>query len=124
MSTGLTAEAVMDALRVCFDPELRVNIVDLGLVQTVNLRHDADAPGVDVRYRVHVQLLARTVDENREAMLVGQVQNRLLGMHEVSHAAVEVVAEPAWTSDRMSIAARQHLGLDRPPKQGLVSIQL
>ncbi len=120
----LTADDVREALRVCFDPELQVNIVDLGLVHDVAVKLDADAPGVDPRYEVHITLTMRAPNDEREALLIGQVRNRLACMREVSHSFVEVVWEPAWSAERMTAAARQQLGLDRPPKQGLVTIKL
>jgi metal-sulfur cluster biosynthetic enzyme len=119
-----TADDVRNALQVCFDPELAVNIVDLGLVYDVTVAQDKEAPGFEPRYDVHVTLTMRAPNDEREAMLIGQVKNRLAGMEEVSHSRVDVVWEPAWSADRMTAAARQQLGLDRAPKQGLVTIKL
>lgn len=119
----LTEGDVREALRVCFDPELAVNIVDLGLVDGVSVSVDTDAPGVSVRSFVTVRLLMRSPDGEREAMLVGQVSNRLMGMREVSRVSVEVVHEPVWTAERMSAAARRQLGLDRVDP-GLVQIRI
>lgn len=125
MSTEtLTQADVIEALRVCFDPELPVNIVDLGLVYAVQVEHDEDAPGYRPRFAVHVTMTMRAPNEEREAMLVGQVKNRLAGMQQISRAEVELVWEPAWTAERMSGAARQQLRLDTPAKQGLVTIKL
>lgn len=120
----LTRDDISEALRVCFDPELPVNIVDLGLVYSVDVRIDPDAPGTDPRYAVHVTVTMRAPSEDREAMLLAQVQNRLMGMQKVYRATVELTWEPPWTADRMNAAARSQLGLDRPAKQGLVTIQL
>ncbi|MGI4757339.1 MAG: metal-sulfur cluster assembly factor [Janthinobacterium lividum] len=120
----LTETDVQEALRVCFDPELAVNIVDLGLVYGIRVNRDEDAPGFEPRYHVLVTLTMRAPSDEREAMLIGQVKNRLAGMREVSQTHVEIVWQPAWTAERMSAAARQQLGLDRPPKQGLVTIKL
>lgn len=123
MSTTLTEDDIREALRVCFDPELAVNIVDLGLVYGVAIQQDHDAPGFEPRYDVSISMTMRAPSEDREAMLMGQVRNRLAGMQQVSHATVDLVWDPAWTADRMSAAGRQQLGLDRAPKQGLVTIQ-
>lgn len=120
----INEEDILDALRVCFDPELPVNIVDLGLVYGVQLSQDLDAPGIDPRYRLHVLLTMRSTNEEREGMLLAQVQNRLMGMPEVSRAEIEMVWTPMWTAERMSHAARHQLGLDRPAKQGLVTIRV
>ncbi len=120
----LTADGVRKALRVCFDPELAVNIVDLGLVYDVQVVRDEDAPGFEPAYNVRISLTMRAPNEEREAMLVGQIKNRLAGMREVSRTTVDLVWEPAWSADRMTAAARQQLGLDRLPKQGLVTIRI
>ena len=124
-----TEAKVLEALRVCFDPELPVNIVDLGLVYSVTVEQDTEAPGAEVpgtapRFRVSVVLTMRAPNDEREAMLLGQVSNRLAGMREVSLNTVELLWEPPWTADRMSDAARRQLGLDRPARQGLVEIKL
>ena len=120
----LSEEDVREALKVCFDPELAVNIVDLGLVYGITITRDEDAPGFEPRYNVRITLTMRTPNDEREAMLVGQVMNRLAGMREVSQTDMELVWEPAWSAERMSTGARQQLGLDRAPKQGLVRIKL
>lgn len=125
MPSGTLTEAdIQEALRVCFDPELSVNIVDLGLVYGIRVERDHEAPGLEPRFHVHVTMTMRAPSDEREAMLIGQVKNRLAGVQEVSRTAVDLVWEPAWTADRMSAAARQQLGLDRPAQQGLVKIQL
>ncbi len=120
----LTEAAVLDALRVCFDPELPVNIVDLGLVLGIAVQPDADAPGTTPRAHVTVHLLRRTQDEQREAMLQGQVANRLAGIYAVSGCTVTFAYEPTWTADRMTDEARAQLGLNRTQKPGLIQIRL
>jgi metal-sulfur cluster biosynthetic enzyme len=101
-----------------------VNIVDLGLVYGITVTQDHEAPGFQPRYNVAITLTMRAPSDDREAMLLGQVKNRLAGMQQVSGSKVDLVWEPAWTADRMTAAACQQLGLDRAPKQGLVSIKL
>lgn len=120
----LTHDVVENALRVCFDPELPVNIVDLGLVYGIDVRIDPDAPGMEPRYAVRITMTMRAPNDEREAILVAQVQNRLMGLPEVYRANIELTWNPAWTADRMSAAARHQLGLNRPAEQQLVTIQL
>ncbi|SEC27103.1 metal-sulfur cluster assembly factor [Terriglobus roseus] len=124
MNSAPTQDDIREALRVCFDPELSVNIVDLGLVYSVDIQQDTEWPGFQPRYVPHVVMTMRAPSEEREAMLIGQVKNRLAGLPDVSRSEVTLVWEPAWTADRMSAAARQQLGLDRAPRQGLVTIKL
>jgi metal-sulfur cluster biosynthetic enzyme len=124
MKTTPTEYDIREALKVCFDPELAVNIVDLGLVEHIAIVQDHEAPGFEPRYILTIQLLKRTQDEEREAMLTGQIRNRLAGIPAISRSEVQVLSDPTWTPDRMTPAARQQLGLDRAPKQGLITIKL
>ena len=120
----LTANRVCEALEVCFDPELRINIVDLGLVHGIFIEQDHDAPGFNTHYTVIIDLIMRAPGGEIEAMLVAQIRNRLAGMEEISRSEVRVLREPAWSADRMTDAARRQLEPHRKPKQGLVTIQL
>ena len=120
----LTESDVLEALRVCFDPELPVNIVDLGLVHRMFLTRDEEAPGFEPRFHVRILLLKRTADEVREAMMQAQIGNRLAGIRYISSVSIELLREPVWSASRMSEAARHLLGLNRPAPQGLVEIKL
>ena len=125
----MTEHDIREALRVCFDPELRVNIVDAGLLYEVAVTPDPDAPGsgipgVPPRFRVETKLLNRSLDEDRNALLLEQVRGRLAGMENVSRANVVLLDEPAWSAERMNENARIQLGLSRGRQQGLVNIRL
>ena len=121
---ALTPDYIRDALRVCFDPELAVNIVDLGLIESIGIEPDNDAPGLDPRYRVHLTVLQRTNDEQRNAMLQGQIENRLMSMREISQTFIEMITNPPWTAGRMTPEARRQLGVDRAAAPALVQIRL
>ena len=115
---------VLEALRVCFDPELAVNIVDLGLVDSITLERDVEAPGTLQRHYVRLTLLTRTQDDERNAMLHAQIENRLMGMPEVSRVTIHVPDGIVWSARLMSAAARRQLGLDRASDTGLVQIKM
>ncbi|HKS80032.1 MAG TPA: iron-sulfur cluster assembly protein [Candidatus Acidoferrales bacterium] len=99
----LTREQIMDALRQCYDPEIPVNIVDLGLIYDV--QHD-DAGNVSVKMTLTSQgcPAAQSIPDQVKAR-VGQIA-------EVRDVAVNVVWEPAWNPSMISAAARAQLGLD------------
>ena len=107
----LTQEDVLTALRDVNDPELPVNIVDLGLIYQVDVAPDPDAPGMLPRQRVEVVMTMTTQGCPAHAMILEQVRNRLGGMQEISWADVQLVWEPAWTPDRISPAAQKKLGI-------------
>ncbi len=118
----ITEAEVRDALRVCFDPELPLNIVDVGLVHTILVEQDVEAPGSEPRFHVQVQLLRRTTDETREAMLLAQVENRLMGLPAISAARASILISPPWTSERLKTGVRD--GLLPPKAAPLVKIRL
>ncbi|MEK6398260.1 MAG: metal-sulfur cluster assembly factor [Terriglobus sp.] len=120
----LTEDDVREALRVCYDTELQVNIVDLGLIYSIDVTRDEDAPGYEPRYLIHITMTMRAPNDEREALMLGQIHNRLAGMREVSRSTIDVVWEPAWSAELMTAAARRQLGLDRPAKQGLINITI
>ena len=94
---------IVRALRTVHDPEIPVNIYDLGLVY--NIEFD-DAGSVQI-------LMTLTSPACPVAgMLVTQVENKVKTVEAVSDAHVELVWDPPWTVDRMSEAARLDLNLE------------
>ena len=96
----VTKEAVEQALRDVYDPELGINIVDLGLIYGIEVAGD--------QVKVTMTLTTRGCPLH-DSMARGAkaAVERIPG---VSQAEVEVVWEPAWTPDRLSPAARRALG--------------
>jgi len=96
----VTQDDVMAVLRQCYDPEIPVNIVDLGLIynvsiedKTVNVDMTLTAPGCPMH-----SLIARDVKQKLETI------------PDVKDVKVKVVWDPPWTPDRMSEAAKKMLG--------------
>ena len=107
----LTEQDVFSALRDVNDPELPVNIVDLGLVYRVAVLPDPDAPGMVPRQRVEVDMTMTTQACPAHGVILEQVKNRLGGLREMSESDVKLVWEPAWTPDRISAEAQKKLGI-------------
>ncbi|HEY0784663.1 MAG TPA: metal-sulfur cluster assembly factor [Acidobacteriaceae bacterium] len=107
----LTEEDILTALRDVNDPELPVNIVDLGLVYRVAVNPDPDAPGMIPRQRVEIDITMTTQGCPAHAMILEQVRNRLGGLRELSESQVNLVWEPAWTPERISPEAQKKLGI-------------
>ncbi len=108
---ALTEDDVLTALRDIMDPELPINIVDLGLIYKVDVAPDPDAPGMLPRQKVAIDITMTTQGCPAHAMILEQVRNRLAGVREISECNVELVWEPAWTPDRISPAAQKKLGI-------------
>lgn len=107
----LTEEDIRTALRDVNDPELPVNIVDLGLIYTVAVEPDPDAPGMMPRQRVRVDMTMTTQGCPAHGIILEQVRNRLAGIPAISECSVNLVWEPAWTPDRISPEAQRKLGI-------------
>ncbi len=109
-----TQEDIWRALRDCYDPEIALNVVELGRVVAVSLELDHDAPGAGIagvrpRQRVGVTMLGGS---GEEGLLRAIVENRLLGLEGVTQVRVSVPAEPTWTPARITAAGRKLLGMD------------
>jgi FeS assembly SUF system protein len=96
------SERVVDALRTVFDPEIPVNIYDLGLIYDI----DIDAEAV-----VHIRMTLTAPGCPVAGSLPGQVESVVRQVPGVSDAAVELVWDPPWTKDRMSEEAKLQLNI-------------
>jgi metal-sulfur cluster biosynthetic enzyme len=108
----LTEEDVLAALKDVYDPELPVNIVDLGLIYRVAVAPDPDAPGMIPRQKVEIDITMTSKGCPSHERIIEHVRNRLAGVREISDAAVNLVWEPAWGPQRISEAARKQLGIE------------
>ncbi len=100
-----TEELAWDQLKTCYDPEIPVNIVDLGLVY----RCEVDPQDKGARVRVALTLTAPGCGMGD--FLRMDVQQKLLAIPGVTEAEVELVLDPPWDQSMMSDAARLQLGL-------------
>jgi probable FeS assembly SUF system protein SufT len=103
----LNEQVVWDTLKTVFDPEIPVNIVDLGLVYSCVI-----APNEHGGKTVAVRMTMTAPGCGMSNVLKADVESKLLRMPEVREAHVEVVFDPPWNPSRMSEATRLQLGLD------------
>jgi metal-sulfur cluster biosynthetic enzyme len=116
----LTEPDILTALHDCYDPSVPCNIVDLGLVQSITITPDPDAPGARIpgvpqKHRIHVHLTLTSPTEEAAAQLTAQVKNRLAGLQKVSETRVTVIDDRSWTPRQITPAGRRILGLDGNP---------
>ncbi|HWH70393.1 MAG TPA: putative Fe-S cluster assembly protein SufT [Candidatus Sulfotelmatobacter sp.] len=97
---------IWNQLRSCYDPEIPVNIVDLGLIYDCHLSSLSPSS-----YRVDVKMTLTAPGCGMGPMLAQDVQNRVLGLEGVDDVAVELVWDPPWNQAMMSEAAKLQLGL-------------
>lgn len=107
----LNEDQILMALRDCFDPEVKLNLVDLGLIYGIETGPDPDSAPAWPRQWVRVRMTLTTQHCPASGLILEQVQNRLAGIPDISKVDVDLVWEPKWTAHRISAAGRQQLGI-------------
>lgn len=97
---------VWKQLRTCFDPEIPVNIVDLGLVY-----HCQVVPVTEGKNRVEVKFTLTAPGCGMGEVLKLDIEDKIRGLPSVAEIDVEVVFDPPWSQNMMSEAAQLELGL-------------
>ncbi len=92
---------ILEALREVYDPEIPVNIYDLGLIYDVDVNED----GI-----VEIEMTLTSPACPVAGILPGQVEQKVREVPGVADVSVELVWEPAWSMDRMSEEAKLELG--------------
>jgi len=98
---------VWSQLKNCYDPEIPVNIVDLGLVYDCQLTPIAAGSS----YKADVKMTLTAPGCGMGPTMAQDVQNRLLSIEEIDEANVELVWDPQWNQGMMTEAAKLQLGL-------------
>ncbi len=100
-------EMVWDALRTCFDPEIPINIVDLGLI------YDLRAQGLENdRYKVSVKMTLTAQGCGMGPTIAADAKAKVETIPGVDEADVAIVWDPQWTPHMISEKGRKVLGLD------------
>ena len=107
----LTEDQIFAALRDCFDPEVKLNLVDLGLIYAIETEPDPESTPAWPRQRVKVTMTLTTEYCPASGLIIEQVHNRLATLPEISKVDVNLVWEPKWTPHRSSEAGRKQLGI-------------
>ena len=104
---ALTEKDVLNALKQCYDPEIPVNIVDLGLIYGIRFE-DASPRQQDVT--IDMTLTAQGCPAH--VQISEQVKARVEQLPGVRNVTVNVVWNPPWTPERLSSEARKQLGIE------------
>jgi probable FeS assembly SUF system protein SufT len=106
MTRDVLETHVWDQLRTCFDPEIPVNIVDLGLVYLCDVQ-PAEEGGFDVK----VKMTLTAPGCGMGPVIATDVQSKVERLPGVKHANIEVVFDPVWDRSMMTEAAKLQLGM-------------
>ena len=100
------ATEIWNQLKTCYDPEIPVNIVELGLVYENKVE-----PNPDGGWKVDVKFTLTAPGCGMGPILQSEVREKVLGIPGVKFANIEVVFDPPWTQSMMSDAAKLQLGM-------------
>jgi FeS assembly SUF system protein len=98
---GDLKEKIIGAIRTCYDPEIPINIYDLGLIYEVK---------VEPSGFVHVRMTLTAPGCPAAGVLPGEVEDKIRVLPAVNDVKVEVSWDPPWNKDMMSEAAKLQLG--------------
>ncbi|MCJ2555170.1 MAG: iron-sulfur cluster assembly protein [Candidatus Thermoplasmatota archaeon] len=93
-------QEVMDVLKKCYDPEIPINVVDLGLIYGVDIEDG----------KVKVSMTLTSPGCPMHTMISEDIQRKLLKLEDLDEAEVEVVWEPPWNPEKMTETAKKMLG--------------
>lgn len=96
-------DRIVDVIKTCYDPEIPVNIYELGLIYGIDV---SEANAVTIRMTLTSPACPAA------GSLPPEVERKVRSLPDVTGVKVEVVWDPPWTPDRMSEAARLQLGLE------------
>lgn len=97
----VTMEEIVKALKECYDPEIPVNVWDLGLIYDVSVDGE----------KVHVKMTLTAPGCPMHTFISQEVKEKLQSISGVREATVEVVWDPPWSPDKMSPQAKVQLGI-------------
>lgn len=94
-------DKVLEVIKTCYDPEIPVNIYELGLIYEIKVDDGND---------VHVKMTLTSPSCPVAETLPPDVENKIKGIPEVNNAKVEITFDPPWEQSMMSEAAKLELG--------------
>ena len=102
IDTNALGEKIVKVLKTIFDPEIPVDIYELGLIYDVFVNEDHD---------VKILMTLTTPNWPVSETLTVEVEEKVKSINEVNNAEVEITFDPPWTQDLMSEEAKLELGL-------------
>jgi FeS assembly SUF system protein len=97
----ITKSQIMKKLKECYDPEIPINIVDLGLVYEVKIE----------KQDVYIKMTLTALGCPLAGFITEEIKNKIKEIKEVNNVEVDIVWDPPWTPEKMSKEARMVLGI-------------
>lgn len=100
----MTRDEVIEAAKQCFDPEIPVNIWDLGLIYDIELKADTET--------VHIRMSLTSQHCPAAKSIPDDLKKKILASGKAKDAEIQVVFEPLWTPERISEEGKKKLGIE------------
>ena len=100
-----TEEDAWEVMKTCYDPEIPVNIVDLGLIYDLKMIDSKEG------MKINVKMTLTAPGCGMGPTIAQDVEDKLMGLPNIMHVQVELVWEPAWNQGMMTDAAKLELGM-------------
>ena len=101
----ITEEDAWNVMKTCYDPEIPVNVVDLGLI------YDLKIINVDEEIKINVKMTLTAPGCGMGPVIAQDVEDKLMGLPNVLNVKVELVWDPVWNQSMMTDAAKLELGM-------------
>ena len=102
---GDLEQQIWDQLKTCYDPEIPVNIVELGLIYDLNIED------LEKGKKINIKMTLTAPGCGMGPVIADEVDRKVHGLEEVENVSVELVWEPMWNRDMMSEEAQLELGM-------------
>ena len=103
-------ERIIEALREVYDPEIPINVYDLGLIYEINVRNNNN---------IHILMTLTSPACPTAEYIKEMIENAVRDVDGVEAVEVELTFEPLWTPDKVSEAAREELGFEPTSTENL-----
>tara|TARA_B100001250_G_scaffold195187_1_gene167687 strand:- start:1074 stop:1613 length:540 start_codon:yes stop_codon:yes gene_type:complete len=104
-ASGNLEQQIWDQLKTCYDPEIPVNIVELGLIYDLNIDDVKEGKNVGIK------MTLTAPGCGMGPVIADEVDRKVNGIDGINNVSVELVWEPTWTRDMMSEEAQLELGM-------------
>tara|TARA_R110001592_G_scaffold7032_2_gene39453 strand:- start:20237 stop:20779 length:543 start_codon:yes stop_codon:yes gene_type:complete len=103
---SINEDHVWAALRQCYDPEIPVNIVDLGLIYKCEIVKTSEG-----KHEVHIEMTLTAAGCGMGPSIIADVERKVSQVPNVDNVIIELVFDPPWNNDRLSDEAKLELGM-------------
>ena len=104
-NNNITEEDAWETMKTCYDPEIPVNVVDLGLIYDLKMIHSEEG------IKINIQMTLTAPGCGMGPAIAQDVEDKLMGLPNVTHVQVELVWDPVWNQNMMTDAAKLELGM-------------